>query len=86
MNRGSSTLCVEMRVFNSHFNEAPIHESGKCVQKFLTMRVRPNFNEAPIHESGKSLYRRSQPRALYHFNEAPIHESGKSGAHDVDAV
>ena len=38
----------------SGFNEAPIHESGKCTAIAssgpLSMRC---FNEAPIHESGK---------------------------------
>ena len=35
------------------FNEAPIHESGKCIHPEDHPRASPPFNEAPIHESGK---------------------------------
>ena len=37
------------------FNEAPIHESGKCEENRLRKSNPVGFNEAPIHESGKSL-------------------------------
>ena len=30
MNRGSARLAVWWRTFPQRFNEAPIHESGKC--------------------------------------------------------
>ena len=36
------------------FNEAPIHESGKCATGRGTQSQARGFNEAPIHESGKS--------------------------------
>ena len=35
------------------FNEAPIHESGKCAILIRTNETKGSFNEAPIHESGK---------------------------------
>ena len=61
------------------FNEAPIHESGKCLSDRQINLRHTGFNEAPIHESGKfsgvsAILNRSSG-----FNEAPIHESGKSG-------
>ena len=42
---GSRTTCC--------FNEAPIHESGKCHAAIVAQASLPRFNEAPIHESGK---------------------------------
>ena len=61
----------------SAFNEAPIHESGKCCGKVQQRWVLHPFNEAPIHESGK-LHPDVVVRARrIAFNEAPIHESGK---------
>ena len=35
------------------FNEAPIHESGKCESATQRWVFGSRFNEAPIHESGK---------------------------------
>ena len=35
------------------FNEAPIHESGKCHADERGKSGHARFNEAPIHESGK---------------------------------
>jgi len=35
------------------FNEAPIHESGKCALNARFDGGIRGFNEAPIHESGK---------------------------------
>ena len=35
------------------FNEAPIHESGKCIPLAALAHTAYRFNEAPIHESGK---------------------------------
>ena len=77
MNRGSSRgPCSQPRALN-RFNEAPIHESGKCASDATNGEGRISFNEAPIHESGK--YHLLGPRWPSHrgFNEAPIHESGK---------
>ena len=56
MNRGSTYAKFSMHTWLSGkcFNEAPIHESGKCfggVSKMATIGA--SFNEAPIHESGK---------------------------------
>ena len=54
MNRGSGTPYVGMARRNTSFNEAPIHESGKCHHPLLADRNSlVCFNEAPIHESGK---------------------------------
>ncbi len=53
MNRGSSIHSVYQHRKRPGFNEAPIHESGKCVAAALGGLGRPRFNEAPIHESGK---------------------------------
>ena len=53
MNRGSvgSTFCIGP--VRSGFNEAPIHESGKCEKAGSGQTPPQSFNEAPIHESGK---------------------------------
>ena len=77
MNRGSPTKTDEIDVVKSGFNEAPIHESGKCPGAGARGRCRTGFNEAPIHESGKWRGCGSMPRYAQCFNEAPIHESGK---------
>ena len=37
------------------FNEAPIHESGKCDASMGVPLNASSFNEAPIHESGKCV-------------------------------
>ena len=78
MNRGSSAGPRSGRYRPRGFNEAPIHESGKCAVTPRTSAARCGFNEAPIHESGKFRLERSLGafRAC-RFNEAPIHESGK---------
>ena len=54
MNRGSSGEAAEVGPDQLRFNEAPIHESGKC-RIVAHDEVDPGirFNEAPIHESGK---------------------------------
>ena len=54
MNRGSTGRGSPAQSTNG-FNEAPIHESGKCVYGPLCRKPPPGFNEAPIHESGKGL-------------------------------
>ena len=77
MNRGSHAEKREKSIANTCFNEAPIHESGKCLADFRALRSSIRFNEAPIHESGKSSERRDRWLTLHSFNEAPIHESGK---------
>ena len=53
MNRGSVTAHCHCRECSDCFNEAPIHESGKCSMAGSADGSRPGFNEAPIHESGK---------------------------------
>ena len=53
MNRGSDARGALCRCRYSGFNEAPIHESGKCSWGSSRARPRSSFNEAPIHESGK---------------------------------
>ena len=56
MNRGSVSLirlCIGTLIA---FNEAPIHESGKCSRRGNSVvGSAPPFNEAPIHESGKCV-------------------------------
>ena len=53
MNRGSLGDLLERHAIHHRFNEAPIHESGKCACARRGDRARRSFNEAPIHESGK---------------------------------
>ena len=54
MNRGSAPVCDASASGRMRFNEAPIHESGKCSRPSPNPTMRIRFNEAPIHESGKS--------------------------------
>ena len=53
MNRGSLAWLASGWLRSGGFNEAPIHESGKCGAISVTSRWFDGFNEAPIHESGK---------------------------------
>ena len=53
MNRGSPIFLLRDRMRPACFNEAPIHESGKCRASVKASPLRNGFNEAPIHESGK---------------------------------
>ena len=53
MNRGSTVWSDTSSVRSDCFNEAPIHESGKCSIARVDLSTRRRFNEAPIHESGK---------------------------------
>ena len=62
MNRGSLGIERDHRASDSGFNEAPIHESGKCVGQSESRADLGCFNEAPIHESGKSGLMR--PRSI----------------------
>ena len=57
MNRGSRDSRRQTHCSPRHFNEAPIHESGKSPWTGTQRRCAWHFNEAPIHESGKSLHR-----------------------------
>ena len=57
MNRGSQRRGSVPVVSAVPFNEAPIHESGKCSDSTLRPSAAHTFNEAPIHESGKSRQR-----------------------------
>ena len=54
MNRGSPRVRHCYAWHDTRFNEAPIHESGKCPSGSSPSRGWEGFNEAPIHESGKS--------------------------------
>ena len=54
MNRGSDIALRKETGTLYHFNEAPIHESGKFFQFCHRSSSFCHFNEAPIHESGKS--------------------------------
>ena len=77
MNRGSQGTHLGSERSRVRFNEAPIHESGKCAQS-VQSSIRPcSFNEAPIHESGKAVRAYALAHRAKGFNEAPIHESGK---------
>ena len=53
MNRGSDAVGDPLRESLLRFNEAPIHESGKCCAGWRNTNKETGFNEAPIHESGK---------------------------------
>ena len=53
MNRGSADVHDWIEEGGPRFNEAPIHESGKCTRSTHTRAPISGFNEAPIHESGK---------------------------------
>ena len=53
MNRGSPSVPARSDPHPCGFNEAPIHESGKCSHPKNSEPQKRRFNEAPIHESGK---------------------------------
>ena len=53
MNRGSRARLSGRVPARRGFNEAPIHESGKCRLDQARAEDTAGFNEAPIHESGK---------------------------------
>ena len=77
MNRGSAGVQGFDNRGYACFNEAPIHESGKCVrmvdsQSRLQASMRPRFMNR-----GSPTSRRKPPGSTSCFNEAPIHESGK---------
>ena len=77
MNRGSMTDLTRFVCGLLGFNEAPIHESGKCHPPLGVGVPASCFNEAPIHESGKFMPPITVSSRTICFNEAPIHESGK---------
>ena len=57
MNRGSDRVRIQSERQPYGFNEAPIHESGKCdIRRPAELQHARRFNEAPIHESGKCRY------------------------------
>ena len=60
MNRGSDAIAGSHSQTPASFNEAPIHESGKCYRRLHHRQPPTGFNEAPIHESGKF----ARPRAM----------------------
>ena len=53
MNRGSPWVPCGVISMRCSFNEAPIHESGKCQATARSCIAIGRLNEAPIHESGK---------------------------------
>ena len=65
MNRGSYIAMHSLYIHICRFNEAPIHESGKCQRGNRPAASNPRFNEAPIHESGKSRHRAVQAIMIY---------------------
>ena len=78
MNRGSADAHALHWPIVDRFNEAPIHESGKCGGPGRGgSGTIASFNEAPIHESGKCEAAVPALERSSGFNEAPIHESGK---------
>ena len=77
MNRGSKGPTPSAGPPHRRFNEAPIHESGKCRRTGRGLGASHSFNEAPIHESGKLGSTCHFACRNGSFNEAPIHESGK---------
>ena len=54
MNRGSASSCSNAPTANGRFNEAPIHESGKCVGRYMGRygqgaSMRPRFMNRGSH-------------------------------------
>ena len=77
MNRGSARSRAARGPGEGRFNEAPIHESGKCPETVPMARLhaasmRPRFMNRGSGGSGRRVR-----RGRHRFNEAPIHESGK---------
>ena len=78
MNRGSADSQYPGLGDDHRFNEAPIHESGKCGGRQRTVAAAVGASMRPRFMNRGS--RRRLPCAdTIHvgFNEAPIHESGK---------
>ena len=77
MNRGSS---LELSLgFTSQpcFNEAPIHESGKC-EAAAESHTNPQASMRPrFMNRGSTVAVPFADLGTTRFNEAPIHESGK---------
>ena len=78
MNRGSDSSYATRDESESSFNEAPIHESGKCAYVDLgaghtVASMRPRFMNR-----GSYFWTLAFFQLIHGFNEAPIHESGKS--------
>ena len=79
MNRGSRGFPCSPFRRTSCFNEAPIHESGKCScavhdrNRRICASMRPRFMNR-----GSSAGLTTARCSTVSFNEAPIHESGKS--------
>ena len=78
MNRGSATR-AGVRARRRHaFNEAPIHESGKCWAKQGTSLACPRPSMRPrFMNRGSQVGQATKGSSNGYFNEAPIHESGK---------
>ena len=79
MNRGSAApQCWTSTLTSSRFNEAPIHESGKCDSRTCEQTpqaeasMRPRFMNRGSHAMLAQVICENPG-----FNEAPIHESGK---------
>ena len=77
MNRGSPPWSISSTPAPRCFNEAPIHESGKCrvddgLGDLDLASMRPRFMNR-----GSAPRPDGSPKPRPCFNEAPIHESGK---------
>ena len=81
MNRGSDRCMVPGGLRTTRFNEAPIHESGKCGSGEGTPQGEHKASMRPrFMNRGSTVGVGYDPSSTDSFNEAPIHESGKSDA------
>ena len=84
MNRGSTDFGPGDVPGRSGFNEAPIHESGKCQPQSGLIRAYPASMRPRFMNRGSRTPMASRGMDATRFNEAPIHESGKSTAQAQD--
>ena len=79
MNRGSPAQHPAESLAVRAFNEAPIHESGKCraAVRGRAASGDPSMRPRFMNRGSQATRRSARPRS-FAFNEAPIHESGKS--------
>ena len=79
MNRGSIRVIEDEVDIPARFNEAPIHESGKCRRGDQRRQGREPASMRPrFMNRGSAKLPAGSPGDWIRFNEAPIHESGKS--------
>ena len=78
MNRGSRRRMRRGSAAQTRFNEAPIHESGKCERSrdHRDRRRRASMRPRFMNRGSSGLLDLVALR-IGRFNEAPIHESGK---------